>query len=561
MELINQNAKRMMEECKKRAKGHGLNFGHDPQGQERLWESLEYIATNQDLIHLSPKIMIPTLYDFWMDSIQVIQGKKEYAVYPHNPYETVINTSPAISFYNDNNPDWLNVMIFYHVIGHIDFFRNNRLFEKTWSDDFCAQALSDKRTLEMLRLEMGEERRRVDYVIEFARSIDNLVAFYPELDNQEGLMRPKMSRLDFYFGPFLQEQAGYSQDKYLKEIERLNQAIRQYGEKRGEAVFLIDPVFRNKYPEFHDKYAKFVKAREEAPRVRDLMQHIMEHSEFLNKPANKWMKTVMEIVRRTSLIFQPQIRTKIINEGWASYWHDGLFRADERISGNEVNYARLNAGVTSIPRVGINPYAIGLKLLEFIEEMADKGKLSLEYQRLSGIRDRNLFDQKTGRGKEFLFKARENFSDFTLINFLTPADFQEFCTRNKLFVVGVRINQERMTKEYYIKSKNGEDYRQMLLNSLYHPPFVTLPPDKNQNGNLYLDHAFEGRMLISSYVPEVLWKLEYLWGSPVNLETTEFTLDPGERYKKQMDPDYEIKYQTKRMLYHKKEGKYIKRPI
>ena len=62
--------------------------------------------------------------------------KEKYKVFPHNPYETVINSRPAISFYNDNNPDWLNVMIFYHVLAHIDFFQNNLLFSNTWNEDF-----------------------------------------------------------------------------------------------------------------------------------------------------------------------------------------------------------------------------------------------------------------------------------------------------------------------------------------------------------------------------------------------------------------------------------------
>ena len=119
MRLISQHTKKIMEGCKERAQDAGLQFDQ---------ESLEYIVTNTDLIELQPKIMIPTMYDFWVNDIQIIQGKEKYKVFPHNPYETVINSRPAISFYNDNNPDWLNVMIFYHVLAHIDFFQNNQLF-------------------------------------------------------------------------------------------------------------------------------------------------------------------------------------------------------------------------------------------------------------------------------------------------------------------------------------------------------------------------------------------------------------------------------------------------
>jgi len=122
MELINQHTKKIMEGCKNRARAAGLRFGD---------ETLEYIVTNRDLLEISPKLMIPTLYDYWVHDVEVLKGKGRYELYPGNPYETVINTRPAISFYNDNNPDWLNVMIFYHVLAHIDFFQNNLFFRHT----------------------------------------------------------------------------------------------------------------------------------------------------------------------------------------------------------------------------------------------------------------------------------------------------------------------------------------------------------------------------------------------------------------------------------------------
>ena len=78
-----------------RARDAGLRFDD---------ESLEYVVTNRDLIELSPKVMIPTLYDYWVHDVEVLKEKGKYKLYPGNPYETVINTRPAISYYNDNNP-------------------------------------------------------------------------------------------------------------------------------------------------------------------------------------------------------------------------------------------------------------------------------------------------------------------------------------------------------------------------------------------------------------------------------------------------------------------------
>ena len=169
MELIDQHTKHIMEGCKARARDAGLQFED---------ETLEYIVTNRDLLELSPKVMIPTLYDYWVHDVEVLKEKGKYELYPGNPYETVINTRPAISYYNDNNPDWLNVMIFYHVLGHIDLFQNNIFFRHTWDYDFNGRALSDKRIIARLRSEKG---RWVDYLIEFTRGIDNLVGFHEAL--------------------------------------------------------------------------------------------------------------------------------------------------------------------------------------------------------------------------------------------------------------------------------------------------------------------------------------------------------------------------------------------
>jgi stage V sporulation protein R len=230
------------------------------------------------------------------------------------------------------------------------------------------------------------------------------------------------------------------------------------------------------------------------------------------------MKTVMEIVRRTSLYFQPQIRTKILNEGWASYWHEKLFLSDDRIRGNEVNYARVNAGVTSMPRVGINPYALGMRLFQYLEEMADKGRISYEYQRLSDSHQRREFDRHTGEGLAFVFNVRENFNDFTLIH--TFVD-QDFINRNRLFVAGRRLNSQRGVWEYFVKSRKAEDYRKMLLDTLYHPPFIRVDEEKTKDGILYLRHAYEGKPLVRDYIANTMLGIEYLWGGTVQMETTE----------------------------------------
>lgn len=502
MELIDQHTKKIMEGCKERAWDAGLEFQD---------ETLEYIVTNRDLIELSPKVMIPTLYDYWVHDVEVLKEKGKYELYPGNPYETVINTRPAISFYNDNNPDWLNVMIFYHVLGHIDFFQKNIFFRHTWDYDFTGQALSDKRLIAKHRSEKG---RWVDYIIEFTRGIDNLAGYHEELSR---LNRPpetrKTKRLDYYFDIFLQTGKKVKISEYIGEIERYNASNREYGDM-GEDSFFSDVDKR--YPEFDTLFRKYLEKKPE--RKIDLMQYLLDHSEFLKKETNAWVRPVIEVIRKTSLFFQPQIRTKIMNEGWASYWHETLFLSDDRISGHEVDFARINAGVTAMPRVGLNPYALGMRLFYYLEELANRGKYSFDFRKIQDADEREWFDAETGQGRDFIFNIRENLNDFMFIN--TFVD-QDFVSRHDLFVVGRRLNEAKMVYEYYVKSRKAEDYKQMLLDALYHPPHITVDPEKNENNTLYLVHQFEGKPLVQDYIANTMMGIEYLWGGQVKLETHE----------------------------------------
>jgi stage V sporulation protein R len=502
MELIDQHTKKIMEGCKERARAAGLRFED---------ETLEYIVTNRDLLELSPKGMIPTLYDYWVHDVEVLKEKGKYELYPGNPYETVINTRPAISYYNDNNPDWLNVMIFYHVLAHVDFFQNNLFFRHTWDDDFTGQALSDKRAIAKLRT---EKNRWVDYVIEFSRGVDNLVGYFDHLSRIHRAPASRQSnRLNYYFDVFLQDVKKIKVSEFIKEIEDYNTCARTYGEL-GEQTFFSDVA--RKYPEFE---ALFIKNQNiTLQRGADVLQYLMDHSDFINKEENRWMKQVMQVVRNTSLFFQPQIRTKIMNEGWASYWHEKLYLQDDRIRSHEVEFSRVNAGVTSMPRVGLNPYALGMRIFHYIENMANKGKFSYQFQKIENEIQRDHFDAHTGKGLNAIFYARENFSDFSFIN--TFVD-QDFMTLNKLFVAGRRLDEERMVWEYYVKSRKVRDYRSMLLDALYHPPFVEILPEKQIGNTLYLNHRFEEKPLVAEFIANTLLGIEYLWGGPVQLETSE----------------------------------------
>jgi stage V sporulation protein R len=505
MELIDQKTKTIMEGCKNRALAAGLDLPLD---------TLEYIVTNRDLIKLSPKVMIPTLYDYWVNDVEILKESGRYKLYPSNPYETVINTRPPISFYNDNNPDWVNIMIFYHVLAHIDFFRTNTLFANTWNDDFVGKALADKRLIESFRSKYG---RWVDYVIEFARSIDNICAYFKELPKINLFPEQEPGKkLEYLINIFLPEVKKLNNIEILKYIDKYNYYC-ELNKETAENLFFADII--NIFPEFDSYFEKY----ETIPdKNSDLLEFLNEYSPFLNRKENQWMKSILTIIRDTALYFAPQMRTKIMNEGWASYWHNELFLTDDRISTHETQYAKINAGVTSISRIGLNPYAIGLRLFEYIKDKADRGAFTLEYDRISDIDNRLNYNKNTGQGLNFIFKIKSHFSDFNFIN--TFVD-QEFVDRYNLFVVGKRLDEDRNVIQYYIKSRKAEDYKQMLIDSMYHPPLIRVNIEKTTEDNLYLEHEFEGKQLYKPYIGDTLMGIEFLWGSQVSLETTEIRVE------------------------------------
>ena len=502
MKLISQHVKAIMEECKLRARDAGLRFSY---------ETLEYIVTNQDMLELIPKMMIPTIYDYWIHDVKVLQEKGKYKLYPTNPYETVINTRPAVSFYNDNNPDWLNVMIFYHVLGHIDFFQNNIFFKHTWGDDFLGRARADKRLIARLHSEYG---RWVDYVIEFARGLDNILSYYKLLSSLN--VSPASgfsSQMNYFFDYFLQNVKEVSHNEYLKNLDRYNELKRTSAEL-GESLFFSE--VKSRYPEFDSLFDKYI--QNAAGKPGDVLEWVLEYSPFLRKDENSWIKSVIHVVRDTALYFAPQRRDHIFNEGWASYWHERLFLKDPRIRGHEVDFARVHAKVTSLPAVGLNPYAIGMRLMEFMEDQAGKGRISYDYEKLQKIENRDNYNLSTGGGTDYLFKLREEYCDFTLINQFLD---QDFMNRYKLFTVEKRLNTARQSWEYVIKSRKAEAYRQMLLENLWHPPDISIDEEKTSDSSIYLVHREEGKPLVEEYLSNTMIGLEYLWGGEVKLETTE----------------------------------------
>jgi stage V sporulation protein R len=112
---------------------------------------------------------------------------------------------------------------------------------------------------------------------------------------------------------------------------------------------------------------------EERPRRRipeepekDLLNFLMHYSPELEE----WQRDIVGIVREEMLYFLPQMQTKVMNEGWASYWHMRIMRELDLNDDEYLEFSLLNSGVLSPSpsRRSINPYYVGIKMWEDIEK-------------------------------------------------------------------------------------------------------------------------------------------------------------------------------------------------
>jgi len=72
---------------------------------------------------------------------------------------------------------------------------------------------------------------------------------------------------------------------------------------------------------------------------------------------------------------------------------------------------------------------------------------------------------------------------------------------------------------------------------------------KGIGGSLYLVHTFEGKQLVREYIANTLMGIEYLWGGPVYLETSEAQIVPGQPSSTRQDEPQQGEIRWQRVIY------------
>lgn len=243
---------------------------------------------------------------------------------------------------------------------------------------------------------------------------------------------------------------------------------------------------------------------------KDILRFLVDSA-----PIEDWKKEVLNIIRAESYYFAPQGMTKIMNEGWASYWHSKMMTQDICSDSEIVQFADVHSGTMAMNPHGFNPYKIGIELFRDIESRWNKGRFGREWSQCENLQEKANWDLNLGQGKDKIFQVRRDYNDVGFIDeFLT----EEFCVEHKMFVY--KFNKK--TEQFEIDTRDFKAIKAKLLFQIanFGQPIISVV-DKNFNekGELLLSHLFEGVELQPDYMRETMSRVYEIWKSPVNIAT------------------------------------------
>ena len=362
-------------------------------------------------------------------------------------YELVINTNPCYAFLLETNTVLQNKLVAAHVLAHSDFFANNAYFGET------SRRMVDTMALNAERIRRYEYEHGTDDV---EKLLDAVLSIQEHVDPHART-----------------EDAHTDRRKPAVRPERAYDDLWDLGDQANSGA-QPDPRPASDL-------------RPSRP-LRDILLFIMEHSPRLSD----WERDVVAIVRAEMLYFYPQMQTKIVNEGWASYWHARIMRELDLTQDEYVEFAQLHSAILQPSQRSLNPYHLGFRMLEDIERRCNE-------------------EGKDGRAR--LMEIRETESDVSLIrNYLT----EDLVRDMDLFLY------QRIGDELVIVDKSWEDVRQRLVTQLAShgiPLIYVEDGDYAGNRELYLRHSWDGQPLDLEYARKTLEYVFRLWGRQIWLET------------------------------------------
>lgn len=477
------NIRQIQDDLSQKAREYGLDFF------ETIFEMVDY----EEMSMLAAYGGFPQRYPHWRFGAQFDELMKGYSYGLQKIYEMVINTDPCYAYLLTANEVTDQKLVIAHVYGHCDFFKNNAWFSKTnrrMLDQMANHAARVNRYIDRFGYEPVEE------FIDACLSIEDLIDPHSMFIRRKPNTRPPKEKKDKNKDTKQEEKAP---GRFPSSKSYMNDFINPPDVLEAEAQE------RMRQAEQKDLSRSFPDQPE-----RDVLLFLLE-----NAPLKDWQHDVLSIIRDEAYYFAPQGQTKIMNEGWASYWHTTIMTQHALTDSELVCYADHHSGTVATSPNRLNPYKLGLELFRDIEERWNKGQFGSEYDNCDDVREKEHWDRKLGLGRDKIFEVRRIHNDLTFIDtFLTP----EFCAKHKMF----SFAYNDATNYYEIASREFEKIKQQLLHSLtnFGRPFIYVVDGNYKNrGELYLEHQFQGVELKMDYARDTLQNLEKLWSRPVHIAT------------------------------------------
>lgn len=459
------------------ARGYGLDF----------YETIFEVLDGEDLNEVAAYGGFPTRYPHWSFGMQYEQLRKGYDYGLSKIYEMVINNDPCYAYLMRCNHMVDQKLVMAHVYGHCDFFKNNAYFAHTnrkMMDEMANHGARLRRYAE----KYGEDE--VESFVDRCMSIDDLIDVHATAIRRRDLV----SRYDFT--PERDEQddlkpTRFKSKEYMDDYINPRAILKAEEDERRR----IKTESSQSFPERPEK---------------DVLLFLIEHA-----PLKSWQRDTLSIIRDEALYFAPQAQTKIINEGWASYWHSTIMTQKSLHPSEVIDYADHHSGTMAMHGGRLNPYKLGIELLRDIEQRWNTGRFGKEYDDCDDMAKRRTWNKDLGLGRAKIFEVRRVHNDITFIDsFLTP----EFCVEHRLFSFAY---QEQMG-QFTIESREFHKIKQRLLFSLtnFGKPLIYVTDANYRNrGELLLRHDFNGVDLRLDLAADVLQNLQALWSRPVHVQT------------------------------------------
>ncbi|MBG9786439.1 SpoVR family protein [Brevibacillus laterosporus] len=454
---MNQEEQRQLEyaidEITEIAKGFGLDF-----------YPMRYEICPAEIIYTFGAYGMPTRYSHWSFGKSFYKMKLQYDLNLSKIYELVINSNPCYAFLLDGNSLIQNKLIVAHVLAHCDFFKNNVRFSNTNRNMVESMAASADRIREY---EIAYGKEKVEELL------DACIGIQEHIDPR--LIQPNKERAK----PYRNET----------DAPKISKPSSPY-----------DDLWKLDQADLQTDVASNQTQRFPAQPEKDLLWFIQEYSLYLAP----WQRDIMTIIRDEMLYFWPQMETKIMNEGWASFWHCRILREMDLTEAETIEFAKLHSSVIQPSTTSINPYHLGLKMFEDIE-MRFNNPTKEEQER---------FGRKPNQGLEKIFEVRELDGDISFIrNYLT----EDLVRQLDMYTFGKQGN------DWVITQKQWELVRDQLALSRVNggfPYLIVQDGDYLRSGELYIKHLYEGLELDVKYVEKTLPYVFTLWGKNVHIETT-----------------------------------------